>query len=529
MTTTGEYILVVVIGIIIVVSVIGCLLTIVAIWTRPALRKPVNIPLASLSCADILFTIFYSSFWIQYILYPLWEPPAALCWVTAYASPVLFGVSANHMLCIALQRYFKICTNSTRLKSTRVLVIMLLLTWLVPIVTFLPLFVGEEVKVDTKLKRCAMMRSDKLWAKVFPAILNVFIPFVATIIVYILIRNHVRESKKRVRANAVDPRSNRLAVKYSGGNGDDAGPSTSRATVRVTKHSRGMGDGVWEGGVENYTSSDEEQGGNECVVGEGDNNSTSSDEEQGGNECVVGEGDNNSTSSDEEQGGNECVVGEGDNNSTSSDEEQGGNECVVGEGDNNSTSSDEEQGGNECVVGEGERNASTGDEEQNENDCIEPGEPKDIPVTTASDTIEQQHHVGQGQNPCTEQSANDKIEPDEPNCIILTPTATSDQANSNERQQAIPGNRQKNDNNATDRQITKMMMIIFAVFTVCCLPAFLMMIFSSKFNVPAEAFIVGQLLLTLNSALNPIVYGVMNKNIRQGYKHIWDSMLNYIT
>ncbi|CAH1246601.1 ADRA2A [Branchiostoma lanceolatum] len=465
MVTAGEYVLVVVIGIIIVVSVIGCLLTIVVIWTRPALKKPVNIPLASLSCADILFAIFYSSFWIQYILYPLWEPPAALCWVTAYASPVLFGVSASHMLCIALQRYFKICTNSTSLKSTRVLVIMLLLTWLVPIVTFLPLFVGEEVKVDTKLKRCAMMRSDKLWAKVFPAILNVFVPYAATIIVYILIQNHVRESTKRVRANKVGPRSNRLAVKYSGGKGDDAGPSTSRATVRVTKHSRGMEDVVWEG----------------------------------------------------------------DENSTSSDEGQGGNECVVWEGDNNSTSSDEEQKGNDCIVGEGERNASTSDEEQNENDCAEPGEPKDIPVATASDTSKQHRHAGQGQNYGEDQNGDDKIEPDEPSCIILTPNATSDQANSNERQQAVRGNRKQNDNNAADRQITKMMMIIFAVFTVCCLPAFLMMIFSSKFNVPAEAFIVGQLLLTLNSALNPIVYGVMNKNIRQGYKHIWDSMLHYIT
>ncbi|CAH1246589.1 OR4K17 [Branchiostoma lanceolatum] len=137
MVTAGEYILVVVIAIIIVVSVIGCLLTIVAIWTRPALKKPVNIPLASLSCADFIFAIFYSSFWIEHILYPQWEPPAALCWVSGYGAPVLLGVSVSHMLCIALQRYFKICTNSTRLKSTRVIVIMLLFTCKVPTEAFI--------------------------------------------------------------------------------------------------------------------------------------------------------------------------------------------------------------------------------------------------------------------------------------------------------------------------------------------------------------------------------------------------------
>ncbi|KAI8514268.1 hypothetical protein Bbelb_085920 [Branchiostoma belcheri] len=42
-------------------------------------------------------------------------------------------------------------------------------------------------------------------------------------------------------------------------------------------------------------------------------------------------------------------------------------------------------------------------------------------------------------------------------------------------------------------------------------------------KVPSEAFMVASVLMALNGALNPIVYGLMNKNIRQGYKHIWDS------
>ncbi|CAH1266082.1 KLHL42 [Branchiostoma lanceolatum] len=79
MTTTGVYVVVVVIGVIIVMTVVGCLLTIVAIWIRPDLWKLVNVPLISLSCADILFVIFGPAFWIEHFLQPQWKPPGALC------------------------------------------------------------------------------------------------------------------------------------------------------------------------------------------------------------------------------------------------------------------------------------------------------------------------------------------------------------------------------------------------------------------------------------------------------------------
>ncbi|XP_035669149.1 alpha-2 adrenergic receptor-like [Branchiostoma floridae] len=80
MATAGDYIVVVINGISIVVTVVGCILTILVIWTRPALRKLVNAPLVSLGCADILFVTLYSPSWIQQILNPQWEPPPALCW-----------------------------------------------------------------------------------------------------------------------------------------------------------------------------------------------------------------------------------------------------------------------------------------------------------------------------------------------------------------------------------------------------------------------------------------------------------------
>eukprot|EP00058_Branchiostoma_floridae_P007771 XP_002593259.1 hypothetical protein BRAFLDRAFT_87240 [Branchiostoma floridae] len=370
--------------VIIVVSIPGCLLTIVTISTRPNLRNLVNVPLVSLSCADLLFAICGPALWIYHYLHPQWEPPGALCWFEAYTTPALFAVSIGHMLCIALQRYFNVCTYSTCLKSTRVLIAMLSLTWLLPFAFLLPLSVLSETKVDPKTKRCGTAGSTYLWAKIIPAIFVYITPYVASFVCYALIQMHVRKSMNRVKAHAGHD-SNRLAVQFSSGKGggvrvnlNDAVPSTS--TVQTTHASRNADDGgVWMG----YDRS------------------------------------------------------------------------------------------------------SSSDDEQN---------------------VEEQN------------------KPDKTKVFVLVAPA-SDQPRTDNNQHASQGS--SSQNNAAERQITKMMMTLFAVFTACCLPMILMVLFYNK--VPSEALMVASTLMALNGALNPIVYGLMNKNIRQGYKHIWNSILNYVT
>ncbi|XP_066267655.1 G-protein coupled receptor moody-like [Branchiostoma lanceolatum] len=382
----GLYSAAVVIGVIVVVTILGCLLTIVTILTRPNLRKLVNVPLVSLSCAGLLYAICGPALWIHHFLHPQWEPPVALCWFESYITTVLFGVLIGHMLCIALQRYFIVCTYSTRLKSTCVLITMLLLAWLLPFVFFLPLNVLEEIKVDPKIMRCGSAGTTSLWAKILPAIVSIIIPYVASLVCYALIQNHVRKSRNRVMANAEND-ANRLAVAFSGGErgdacgkGDDASPSTSTATAHSLISPRKASDGgVWMG----------------------------------------------------------------------------------------------------------DDRSSSGDEEQNTGDQNKPGKPK---------------------------------------VIFLAPPAAN-HARTDKQQRASQGS--SSQHNAAERQITKMMMTLFAVFTACCMPMTLMVMIHDK--VPSEAFMVGSILMALNGALNPIVYGLMNKNIRQGYKHIWDRILNYIT
>ncbi|XP_066265854.1 G-protein coupled receptor 84-like [Branchiostoma lanceolatum] len=448
MATVGEYIVVVVDGIIIVVTVVGGLLTILAICTRPALRKLVNVPLASLSFGDTLYAAFFSPLWIQQILNPHWEPPAALCWLLGYSTPVLWGVSVTHMLCIAVHRYFMICTNSTRLKSTRTLVIMLLLTWLVPIVSFLPIHVIEEVKVDPKLKRCAAGNSDKIWLKIPPTILIFIVTYIVALVFYILIQNHVRKSKNRVQANAQGP-STHLAVGESGG----AEPSTSKEIVNVTKAFRNL----------------------------------------------------------------EGVERVGDKTSSSSNEGEEGNDLIEPDKPKATT-----------ALGRLEETKTylTSDEEQKGNGCTEPGKSKGTMILAATASGRQEKSLSSDE----EQKGNDCNESDKGNAITLTVTPVSDQARKNEQQQhAVPIGSSQNSTStgAAERQITKMMMMLFVVYTLCTMPIILMVIFSSR--VPADAFTVGTLLGSLNGALNPIVYGAMNKNIRREYKRMWDSMLNFIT
>ncbi|KAI8506582.1 hypothetical protein Bbelb_160090 [Branchiostoma belcheri] len=366
MATAGEYILVVVNGIAIVATVVGGLLTILVICTRPDLRKLVNVPLVSLSCTDILFNSIFST---------------------------------------------------TRLKSKQALTIMLLLTWLVPVLSFLPIYIVEEVKVDPKLKRCSAGNSDKFWLKLPTAILNMIFPYIAALAFYILIQNHVRNSKNRVQAHARSP-TNHLAVQYSkSGGGGVAVPSTSTETDKMTKPNRNMED-------------------------------------------------------------------------------------VVGAGDKNSSSTDDEP-------------------------VVMPGKPKAniVQIDSASSTGKQQ---GKKSSPSNEEPKGN--EPDENKGLVPTATIVSDQAGTNkepQRAHVVPRNSSQNHNSAADRQITKMMMSLFAAYTLCNMPITVMVVFSSK--VPAEAFAVGQLLASLNGVLNPIIYGVMNKNIRRGYKHTYDSVLNFIT
>ncbi|CAH1264361.1 Hypp2945 [Branchiostoma lanceolatum] len=281
--STGMYSAAIVTGLIVAVTVVGCLLTIVTILARPSLRKLVNAPLVSLSCADILFAICGPALWISHFLHPQWEPPAKLCWFESYA----------------------------------------------------------------------------------------------------LIQNHVRKSRKRVSANAEHNTDRNLAVQFSRGErggargtGDDVSPSTSIATVQSINSSRNASDGgVW-------TEEDK---------------------------------------------------------------------------------------------------ASSGDDEQSVGDQNKPAKP----------------------------------------LVIFLASPVPNQARTDKHQHA------SSHNNAAERQITKMMMTLFAVYTACCMPMTVMVMFYN--TVPSEALMVGNVLMALNGALNPIVYGLMNKNIRQGYKHIWGSILNYIT
>eukprot|EP00058_Branchiostoma_floridae_P009015 XP_002594503.1 hypothetical protein BRAFLDRAFT_87695 [Branchiostoma floridae] len=448
-------------AVIMVVTVVGCLLTIVAIWVRPDLRKLANVPLVSISCADILFVIFGPAFWIEHFLQPQWKPPGALCSFLGYIIPVLWGVSLGHMCCIALQRYFLICTNSECLKSNSVLIIMLLLTWLNPIVSFLPLYLPEEVKVDPKIKRCSVAGSTNISAKILVYITVFIIPYVVAITCYGLIHKHVRKSTKRVKSHALR-QSKGFTVRFTRGKGGNSSRSpTMTASVRVTNSTGDPHGGAWLGD-DNSSSSNEEgrkTDQNEPTESKRSKITTVSDDQTdtSKNQDHVGQ---NPSIYDNEQNGDDHN-GQCETNDTS---------LVSAETDQTDRSENQQ-----------DQDLSSDDEELKENIRIMPDTVQVSDISNNSGTNEQKYHVSLSKS---------------------------------------------SQNSAAERQITKMMLTLFLVYSVCCMPMTIMAMVSSK--VSSEAFIVGQVLMALNGALNPIVYGLMNTRIREGYKYILDGILNFI-
>ncbi|XP_076314362.1 G-protein coupled receptor moody-like [Tachypleus tridentatus] len=82
-------------------------------------------------------------------------------------------------------------------------------------------------------------------------------------------------------------------------------------------------------------------------------------------------------------------------------------------------------------------------------------------------------------------------------------------------------NVQRNDRDAKKRQeewrLTRMVLIIFCCFVFCFLPQTIIKVVDKNTNYPI-LHIVGFLLICSSSCINPIIYGVTNKQYRQAYK-----------
>ncbi|KAI8519022.1 hypothetical protein Bbelb_022790 [Branchiostoma belcheri] len=198
-STALLYTFIVVMVAIIVVSIIGNLLVILAVFLCPSLRKRDNIPLASLSVSDLLFTALHPPMWIVALLNPEFRLPWGLCVLQSYTTPVLWGVCLCHMGCIAVYRLFRILYRYRfpAMISTKAICIKVTLAWLVPFLSFILIHLNpaRDVKYDDKIKHCAVVQTSSLLAKAIAG-LPVICPYFVALACYIAIWLSLRKSKK---------------------------------------------------------------------------------------------------------------------------------------------------------------------------------------------------------------------------------------------------------------------------------------------------------------------------------------------
>ncbi|KAM9726286.1 alpha-2A adrenergic receptor-like [Menidia menidia] len=190
--------LMILVGMLILLTVFGNVMVVIAVITSRALRAPQNLFLVSLACADILVATLVMPFSLANELMGFWYFGTVWCEIHL-ALDVLFCTSSIvHLCAISLDRYWSVTKaieynlrrTPCRIKSTVCLV------WaLASFISFPPLITmkKDEGKKDSPVCRI----NEEKWYIIFSSTASFFAPCVIMIMVYIKI---YLIAKKRTRA-----------------------------------------------------------------------------------------------------------------------------------------------------------------------------------------------------------------------------------------------------------------------------------------------------------------------------------------
>ncbi|XP_030643626.1 alpha-2C adrenergic receptor [Chanos chanos] len=194
-TGTSQYSLASVIGLaglvsfLILFTIVGNVLVVIAVLTSRALKPPQNLFLVSLASADILVATLIMPFSLANELMGYWF--FGKVWCDIYlALDVLFCTSSIvHLCAISLDRYWSVTQAvEYNLKRTpRRVKGMIVIVWLISaVISFPPLIsMDRNIKGDELLPRCQL--NDVTWYILYSSIGSFFAPCVIMILVYIRI------------------------------------------------------------------------------------------------------------------------------------------------------------------------------------------------------------------------------------------------------------------------------------------------------------------------------------------------------
>nr|XP_033805385.1 alpha-2B adrenergic receptor [Geotrypetes seraphini] len=196
-----------VITFLILATILGNVLVIIAVLTSRSLRAPQNLFLVSLAAADILVATLIIPFSLAKELMGYWCFQKTWCEIYL-ALDVLFCTSSiAHLCAISLDRYWSVSRaieyNSKR-TPRRIKCIIVIVWSIAAVISFPPLIYKKEVAGDGK-PRCEL--NDETWYILSSSICSFFAPCVIMILVYLRIyliaRRRNRKAPARGRSTEV--------------------------------------------------------------------------------------------------------------------------------------------------------------------------------------------------------------------------------------------------------------------------------------------------------------------------------------
>ncbi|KAM3863273.1 alpha-2A adrenergic receptor-like [Diretmus argenteus] len=190
--------LTILVGILILLTVFGNVLVVIAVTTSRALRAPQHLFLVSLACADILVAILVMPFTLANEVMGYWY--FGKVWCDIYlALDVLFCTSSIvHLCAISLDRYWSVTQAieyNLRRTPRRIKCTVFIVWVLAAIISFPPLITMEKEGAKQDGPTCKI--NEEKWYIIFSSTASFFAPCVIMILVYVRI---YQIAKKRTRA-----------------------------------------------------------------------------------------------------------------------------------------------------------------------------------------------------------------------------------------------------------------------------------------------------------------------------------------
>lgn len=219
--------LTVLVGLLILLTVFGNVLVVIAVFTSRALRAPQNLFLVSLASADILVATLVIPFSLANELMGYWYFGKVWCEIYLALDVLFCTASIAHLCAISLDRYWSITQAiEYNLKRTpRRIKCIIFIVWVIAaVISFPPLISMEKESAKEEGPMCKI--NEEKWYIISSSIGSFFVPCIIMVLVYIRI---YQIAKKRTRAPPGDRRKKEAYKKENGvvgagGGGEDHKP-----------------------------------------------------------------------------------------------------------------------------------------------------------------------------------------------------------------------------------------------------------------------------------------------------------------